>query len=209
MLGEDPWARFSREVDYRMGVSTKPHRAHPNYVFYVGEEIWATRFQQKDAVCVANPSRRIAIGGEHIHDGVLHDGLLYFTRVDGQVVVANPATLRVEGLINLNSMADESTLLGWCRGILFEDSLAWIGFTRIRPTRFREAVSWVRQGFQRALPTHVACYDLVRRRCLAEVDLETHGLNAVFSIFLGAEVGGGVAGGGAAPLDREIEGVAG
>ncbi|MGE5138180.1 MAG: hypothetical protein ACM3JD_01850, partial [Rudaea sp.] len=49
VLGEDPWGRFSQSVDYR-GLSTKPHRAHPNYVFYVGDEIWATRFHQGDAI---------------------------------------------------------------------------------------------------------------------------------------------------------------
>src|SRR5581483_2361498 len=39
VLGEEPWARFSPEIDYR-GVSTKPHRSHPNYIFYINDEIW-------------------------------------------------------------------------------------------------------------------------------------------------------------------------
>lgn len=197
VLGEDTWARFDRATDYRKGVSTKPHRAHPNYVFYVGDEIWATRFQQKDAICLTDPARRIEIGGEHIHDGVLHDGLLYFTRVDGKIVIANPATLRVEEQIDLAELSEESTQLGWCRGLLFDQGRLWVGFTRIRPTKFREAVSWVRLGFQRVLPSHIACYDLGARQLLAEIDLEQHGLNAVFSIFPGelsaAEVGGELA----------------
>jgi hypothetical protein len=208
VLGEDPWERFDRATDYRQGISTKPHRAHPNYVFRVGDEIWATRFQQKDAICLTDPSRRIAIGGEHIHDGVLHGGLLYFTRVDGQIVVANPSTLRVEELIDLNAIGDEGAQLGWCRGLLFDEGRLWVGFTRIRPTKFREAVSWVRQGFQRVLPSHIACYDLAARRQLAEVDLEVHGLNAVFSIFPGAATVAPLASDAARP-DRELENVVG
>ena len=57
-----------------------------------------------------------------------------------------------------------------------------MGFSRIRPTKFREAVSWVRQGLHRLMPTHIACYDLKQRKKLYEMDLEPFGLNAVFSI---------------------------
>ena len=183
VLGEDPWEHFSRRLDYRRGVSTKPHRAHPNYTFYVGDEIWATRFEQRDAISLCDPSRRIDIGGKRVHDGVLHEGMLYFTLVEGKIVVANPATLIVEEIIDLNLLTEEDTLLGWCRGLSFHEGRAWVGFTRIRPTKFREAVSWVRQGFQRVLPSHIACYDLALRRCLAELDVEQHGLNAVFSVY--------------------------
>jgi len=185
VLGEDPWERYSKQIDYRKGVSTKPHRAHPNYVFYIGDEIWTTRFEQRDAICLADPSRRIDIGGRRVHDGVLHNGLLYFTQVEGKVVVANPQTLTIEAVIDLNAIAGADTLLGWCRGIMFDGPRAWIGFTRIRPTKFREAVSWVRQGFQRVLPSHIACYELEHQRCVAEIDVEMPGLNAVFSIVPG------------------------
>ena len=184
-LGEPPWARFSPAVDYRMGVSTKPHRSHPNYVFTLGEEVWATRFQQKDALCLTDPRRRIPIDIERVHDGVLHGGLLYFTTVNGRVVLANPGTLELEAVIDLNAMHEPDAQLGWCRGILPDGDLAWVGFSTIRPTRLRENVGWVARGFRRVLPTRVACYDLVRRRCLLEVDLQAHGLNAVFSIFRG------------------------
>ncbi len=188
VLGEDPWACYSKETDYRKGVSTKPHRAHPNYVFYVGDDIWVTRFQQKDALCLTAPHKRIDIGKEHIHDGVLHQGLLYFTRVDGMVVIANPETLRIEEIVDLNTMEEPGTLLGWCRGLMFDQDRLWVGFTRIRPTKFREAVSWVRQGFNRVLPTHITCYDLNDRKRITEIDVEVHGLNAVFSIFPGQAI---------------------
>lgn len=181
-LGEGLWDRFDPQVDYRLGVNTKPHRSHPNHVFTIGEEVWATRFQQKDALCLTDPRRRIAIDIERVHDGVLHGGLLYFTSVNGCVVVVDPVTLRTEAVIDLATMHEPDTLLGWCRGILIEGDRAWVGFSSIRPTRFRENVGWVARGFRRVLPTHIACYDLARRRLLCEVDVQAHGLDAVFSI---------------------------
>lgn len=181
-LGEDPWQSFSQEIDYRKGISTKPHRAHPNFVYFVGDEIWTTRFELKDTVCLTQPGRRIALGIERVHDGVAHHDRVYFTAVNGHVLVANPQTLRVEQTIDLNAMSAQDTVLGWCRGILLDGGRAWIGFSRIRPTKFREAVSWVRQGFQQSLPTRIDYFDLENKRKLAEIDLEPYGLNAVFSI---------------------------
>lgn len=182
VLGEDPWQNYSRNVDYRRGISTKPHRAHPNFVFYVGKDIWTTRFELKDAICLTRRERRIALDVERVHDGLVHEGLIYFTSVDGHVIVADPRSVEIRDVIDLNEMSEEGTRPGWCRGIFIEDGLCWIGFSRIRPTKFREAVSWVRQGFLRAMPTQIACYDLARREKLAVLELEPYGLNAVFSI---------------------------
>jgi hypothetical protein len=57
VLGRDPWAAFSREVDYRKVETTKPHKSHPNHVFGLDGEIWVTRFQQRDAICLTNGAR--------------------------------------------------------------------------------------------------------------------------------------------------------
>jgi len=184
-LGGDPWAPFSRELDYRKGISTKPHRSHPNHLFYVGPEIWATRFEQKDAISLNHPERRIPIGIERPHDGVPHDGRIYFTTVNGHIVIANQATLSVETVIDLNTMHDSNRLSGWCRGILIDGDTILVGFSRLRPTKIRANVSWVKNNFKQFAPTHLACYDLARKSCLFEIDLEPYDLNAVFSIFPG------------------------
>ena len=182
VLGEAPWGRYSRETDYRRGVNLKPHQAHPNNVFYAGGEIWVTRFEKRDVLCLTRPERRIEVGLERIHDGVVQGERLYLTTVNGHLIVADLVSLRVEHTIDLNALHPDHTLLGWCRGLLLDGRTAWVGFSRIRPTKFREAVSWVRQGFSRALPTHIAAYDLERPACLAEFNVEVHGLDAGFSL---------------------------
>lgn len=183
VLDEPLWERFSRTVDYRRIHTTKPHHAHPNHVFTVGEEIWATRFEQRDAICLTQPGRRIDIGLERVHDGILVDGRVYFTTVDGKVVIADPAECRVLEVVDLTAMHEGDTLLGWCRGILVEGDVIWVGFSRIRPTKFRENIGWVLRGFKRDFGTHVASYDLARRECLAQIPVESFGLSAVFGVF--------------------------
>jgi hypothetical protein len=181
-LGEDPWERFPRSVDYRMGISTKPHQSHPNHVFYLGEEAWATRFAQKDAISLDDPRRRIPLDVERVHDGLVHEDRIYFTSVDRKILVADPATLAVERIIDLTAFHDRSDLLGWCRGIAVDGDLAWVGFSRIRATKIRENVGWIAHGMRRSCPTHIALYDLARGECVQELELESHGLSAVFSV---------------------------
>ena len=184
-LGEEPWSQFCRETDYRRVASTKPHRSHPNQVFYIEDNVWVTRFQQKDAICLTEPGQRIAVDSALAHDGLVHDGRVYFTTVDGFIVVADAATKTVDERIDLNALESRDAHLGWCRGILVDDDKVWVGFTRLRMTKFRENLSWVRWGFKQHLPTRIACYDLAHRRRLTEVDLQAHGLDAVFSIVPG------------------------
>jgi hypothetical protein len=113
----------------------------------------------------------------------VHDGKIYFTSVNGWIYIANPSTLKIEEAINLNDMHAEETLLGWCRSLLIDGDQLWVGFSRIRPTKWRENVTWLVRGFKSVKPTHIACYDLAKRECVAEVNLETMGLNCVYSIF--------------------------
>ncbi|MGF1668468.1 MAG: hypothetical protein ACFCVC_19575 [Acidimicrobiia bacterium] len=184
VIGDDPWnGRFSPDEDYRRHATTKPYEAHPNHVFHIGDEPWVTRFDKRDAVSVLDKTRRIDIGVERVHDGVVHGDKVYFTSVDGHVVIADTATLAVIEVIDLNTADDEEVILGWCRGILVEEGSAWVGFSRLRPTAFRENVSWVREGFKRSIGTHVAQYDLAQKRLIKRIELEdTTPLNAVFSV---------------------------
>ena len=68
VLGENPWGKFSRDVDYRKVETTKPHRSHPNFTFELDGQIWVTRFDQRDAICLSEPRRRIDIAIEAPHE---------------------------------------------------------------------------------------------------------------------------------------------
>jgi hypothetical protein len=182
VLGDDPWEAFPADRDYRLGVDLKPHRAHPNYVFHLGDEPFATRFECRDAVSLLDPGRRIEIGRERVHDGVVAGDRILFTTVDGHVVIVDAGTLDVIDQVPLSSPAGDDAVLGWCRGLLVEDDHVWVGFSRIRATRFRQTLSWIRTGTTRFCPTRIARYRLDDWSCDAEVDLEPFGLNAVFSI---------------------------
>jgi hypothetical protein len=190
VLGEDPWLRFSRTTDYRKVESTKPHISHPNFVFELNRQIWVTRFHQRDAICLTDWGRRIDISVQRPHDGLLYGERLYFTTVDGKVVIVNTQNLKVERVIDLQLISGQKALLGWCRGLFpADDRRVWVAFTRIRKTELRENILWVRNAFQPGMtekPTHIALYDLVEEQCLEEFDLEVHGMNIIFSIFTAA-----------------------
>jgi hypothetical protein len=182
--GEDPWVRFSRQTDYRKVATTKPHRSHPNHVFELGQEVWVTRYQQRDAICLTTPGPRIDIAVQRPHDGYIFGDRIYFTTVNGHVVIANRKTLQVEETIDLNQMTGQSGLvLGWCRGVLpLDERWLWVAFSRVRPTRFVENVAWVKGSSSRPKPSHVALYDLERKTCEQEIELEPHGIGVIFSL---------------------------
>jgi hypothetical protein len=185
VIGEDTWKRFSRDIDYRKVPETKPHRSHPNHVFQLDEEVWVTRFDQRDAISLTRPGRRIDIGVQRPHDGEVEGDWIYFTTVDGHVVVANRRTLQVEEVFDLNTIDNKRQLvLGWCRGVaVMEKEKLWVGFTRVRSTRFKENLVWAKQGFQnRRKASHIALYDLAKKECLEEIEVEPYGVDVLFSI---------------------------
>lgn len=183
-----PEVAHDPERDYRHDCDLKPHAIHPNYLFRLdgtaGDEVWVTRFETRDAVALHDPGRRIAIDRERCHDGVVHDGRIFFTTVDGHVVEVDAGTLRVRAEHRLTGRRDD-TLLGWCRGLTFvDDDHVAVGFSRIRHTRFRQTLSWVRNGLTASEPTRVALYDTRDWSLVDEQSMEEAGCNAVFSILL-------------------------
>lgn len=193
VLGQDPWTRFSREIDYRRVVTTKPHEAHPNHVFRVGEDIWVTRFEQRDAICLTQPDQRIEIEVERPHDGAVYEDSVYFTTVDGHIVEANLKTKQIEQIIDLNEISNTNRALGWCRGLhILDKEHVIVGFSRLRPTKIRENVQWIKHRFglrenPGKQPARIALYNLKDRKLCWEQNLEEAGLNVIFSIHPAAE----------------------
>ncbi|TPE68332.1 hypothetical protein [Halalkalibacterium halodurans] len=183
VMGEQPWDRFSRKTDYRKVPTTKPHHSHPNYAFTVGEDLWVTRCLQKDAICLSN-NKRIDIGRQLVHDGVVFGDSIYFTQVDGSIVIVDSQNYKVKKVHNLNKLTRTNSPLGWCRGIkVISHDKVIVGFTRIRPSKKvlpNGKTKW--EGQYGVLPTRIACFDLKREEKLWEQELEDVGLNAIYSI---------------------------
>jgi hypothetical protein len=187
VVGEPLWTRFSRDVDYRKVVTTKPHKSHPNHVFFLDGEVWVTRCDQHDALCLTREQDPIPIGDTSIHDGLVRGDRVYFTQVSGHVIVVDGATKRVCRRFDLNAIAGGRTPLGWCRGIeVLDGDLVVVGFSRLRPTKWKENVQWVKHRLGGhgigPLPTRIAMFDLKEKQLCWEVDLESAGMNVVFSI---------------------------
>jgi hypothetical protein len=192
VLGGSPWDRFSPDVDYRKVPTTKPHRSHPNFIFFLDGHPWVTRFNQRDAIPVDGVHSRPpfdAGSAEGIHDGHIRGNGLSFTTVGGCVVRFDLATgARTTFDLNTLSEPDEDRPLGWCRGVLpCGGDQAWVGFSRIRYTTLRRNLSWIRHGFRetehhRERPTRIALYDLGNLSLQRQVDLEPVQMGAVFSI---------------------------
>jgi hypothetical protein len=185
VLGADTWSIYSRDIDYRKVPTTKPHRAHVNHVFQLGDEIWATRFHQRDAISLEDPTRRIDIAIQRPHEGFIFNDFLYFTTVDGHIVVVNPRNLQIERVHDLSKMSGPSSEpLGFCRGLhLLDERFAWVGFTRIRPTKFRENLSWVRHPTRTPRHSHISLFDLQSGTCLEDIETEPHGVGVISNIF--------------------------
>lgn len=187
VIDEPLWTRFSRDVDYRKVASTKPHRSHPNFIFYLDGELWVTRCTQRDALCLSHDRPTIPIGQRAIHDGVVRGDSIYFTVVSGEIVVVDATERSVRRRVDLNEIVGDGPPLGWCRGIdVLDDDHVVVGFSRLRPTRWKENIRWVKHrlggGGSGLRPTRLAMVDLRRERICWEVDLEPAGMNAVFSV---------------------------
>jgi hypothetical protein len=192
VLGGYPWDRFSRSVDYRKVSSTKPHLSHPNFVFQILNDVWTTRFFQRDAICITRPSPPIRLDVERPHDGLLRDGLLYFTTVDSHLVIVDAGSLKTVSIFDLKKFSGYPFAgPAWCRGILvINQSVVCVGFTRIRKTILLQAGNWIKHRFREVdAPTHFAIFNLAERQCLKVINLEPHGINILFGILDSQECG--------------------
>jgi hypothetical protein len=186
-IEEELWTRFSRNVDYRKVLSTKPHRSHPNHVFSMNDELWVTRCDQHDVRCLTKVHPPIQLADSAIHDGLAREGSVYFTVVSGEIVIVDALERTVRRRVDLNKVVDEGRPLGWCRGIeVLDDDHVIVAFSRLRPTKWRQNVRWAKSrlgGSGRGLlPTRLVMVDLRRERSCWEANLEPAGLNAVFSV---------------------------
>ena len=85
------------------------------------------------------------------------------------MVVANSKTLQVKKVYDLTQLGGSAgEIRGWCRGVMpVDERFLWVGYTRVRPTKFRENLSWIKSAGtyeQIYRPSHLSLYDLDQAR---------------------------------------------
>lgn len=187
--GKPPWHRFSPDTDYRKLHSTRPHDAHPNYVFWIANEPWVTRCTQEDAVMLADTNKKIDISGARkpisVHDGIVSGERVFFTTVDGAIVIADTKTRQIIETIEIARMEGYGGLRGWCRGLYIVGDIAYVGFSRLRETRRREKVEWVKSLLQKGRAVtecSVLAIDLGQLKILADYRMPAGMIDAIYSI---------------------------
>jgi len=104
-------------------------------------------------------------------------------------------TRAVTAFIDLNEFVDSYIPLGWCRGIKVIDAdRIVVGFSRLRQTKLRDKVRWVKAQVRRlsgdadyaesllSLPTRICCFNLKKRALEWDMPLSEHKMDVVFSV---------------------------
>ncbi len=191
VTGKSTWERFDRTVDYRRVATTKPHACHPNYIHTDNGQRWVTRFEQRDAISMETGNRTARISEDPIHDGVIDGPNVWFTVVSGEVVSVDRQTLQVAQRYSLDRVGNEGGHpLGWCRGLLRQDGLTYLAFSRLRPTKLKQNLSWLRKPLGKApepKPSRLVAYDLEGGRKGQTWVVETAGISSIFSVLAAEE----------------------
>lgn len=176
---------FSLETDYRRIESLKPHECHPNYIFSFEGNIYATRLHQKDCIDIIR-KKPFPISESPIHDGVVRNGYVFFTSVDGKIIKSNLGSYKQ--VFDINLMDGDELPLGWCRGVLpIDDDLFIVGFSVLRNTKIKDNVKWVASKFglsgkYTSKRTRLSLVDVRNNSVEDMVFLDDLGIDAVFGI---------------------------
>jgi len=189
VLADDIWTRFSKDTDYRKILSTKPHYSHPNFLFSIENEIYCNRLMQRDAVCLSNSKlKSFNYEIQPGHDGLVRDDKVYFTTVNGNILIFDALGRKCIKKIDLNEIYNVTYALGWCRGIeVLDENRLIVGFSRLRPTKWKENVDWVRHHlpFKKSKPelaTRIACINIPESVVEWTINLEENDFGEIFSI---------------------------
>jgi hypothetical protein len=185
--GKTPWHRFDPQTDYRLIHSTRPHDSHPNYVFKLENKLWVTRCTHDDAVCLDDVTDRIDVAHQDemsVHDGIWWHDKLVFTRVDGYLVIVDPKTRNV--IEKHDPFANERNRpLGWCRGLLVDGDIFYIGYSKLRKTRLMSKLKFISQGNFKYMDGNealVVAYDMATKKVINTYAIPAGMLDAVYGI---------------------------
>jgi len=188
------WHRFSADIDYRKLHSTRPHDSHPNYIFWLDNQPWVTRCTPEDAVCLYDKRKRIDLTGLSenpsqqelsVHDGIVKQGKIYFTSVDGCILIVDSGSLKLIETIELYKFKNYGGVRGWCRGLYIEGDLFYIGFSRLRKTKAKGKLAWLSRFSNYLSPSKqssVLAFDMKKRIIVKDYPIPEDAIDAVYAI---------------------------
>ncbi len=186
-VNENATRKYVEGMDYR-NISTKPHVSHPNYLFATEEGVWATRFNERDAVLLTDLTKTIDVKIERPHDGVVRDNRVYFTTVNGLVVVSDVKSGKVVKVYDIRCR-ENTVNVGWCRGLCVDGDYLYVGFTAIRETKniknlsyLTDAVHFMRDKFKDMYPARIVKFNIRKERIEDEMKFKASDIGVVFSI---------------------------
>lgn len=186
VLGKEFYHQFPDGTDFRKISTTKKHESHPNFTFRINGDPWVTRFYQKDAINVYDPSQRIDIGVERVHDGHVIGDTVYFTTVNGFVIGIDVKTKKRKVEIDINKLYNVKRPLGWCRSFALHGDDIYIGFTSLRATKIEANIRWMRHYlFNKtapSLPSRICKINLKKQKLVDEFIIPHGHINQIFSI---------------------------
>ena len=185
VVSETLWHKFDPRQDWRKVHSTQPHDAHPNFLFVMGGEAWVTRGYRGDIMRLSD-RKVVRLSDKRVHDGHVEDDHVFFTSVDGKVIVLNQHTLAIDDVVDLLPMEGTDLPMGWCRGLHVDGEVAYVGFTTLRTTKWKDNIEHFlntkTNEYIRVLPSRVAAYDLKSRVKLNEYIIPRDSIGAVFDV---------------------------
>lgn len=149
--------------------------SHPNYLWWWNGAPHATLGRTGAVRALPDgPSR--ALSEVVLHDGVVTRDGVWLTRVDGKLILLDPTAGEILRTVTLSPKDGGEEPLGWCRGLLVDGEVAWVGFTRIRATALRRSLAWARGRLRgkpvaTRRPTRLCAFALSTGRCLLEIPL--------------------------------------
>ena len=120
----------------------------------------------------------------------------FFRKMDGlgvhEVIIESPrhnqsiGTMtyrKVEQVIDLNQFNPRGTHIGWCRGLEIDGDYAYLGFSRLRHTKWEGFVRTTKDVLRgRKRKSHIEKIDMRRKELVDSHDYETYGSGAIFAL---------------------------
>ena len=185
----DTWKRFNKKTDYRKVSTTKPHKSHPNHVSIYNNRVYITRYKQQDVLVYSMDGKVLDV--IRLDNGIPHDGLIFrnkftYTTVNGKIIKIDSDNLSKVKVYDLNIHEKKGRSLGWCRGYQELQSYNYVGFSRIRPTKFMENIKWlgnkITDKVKLKMQTRVVKYNNDFTEVKNIINLEEYKMNWIFSI---------------------------